>query len=87
MKFKSDEWRALGPNVWMHTSGMRLHDSGTIKVPKRHSRTEYDVHRYLRLSDAARLNTLQVIWGNRRRALMAFSVEILADLKTSCLYI
>ena len=79
MKFKSSEWGVLGPNVWIHTSGMRIHKGGAIMVPSHLCKTGNDEIRYLKLSDYAKLDRLQVIWGNKRRALMAFAVEILAE--------
>ena len=79
MNFKSSEWCVLGPNVWIHASGMRLHKGGAIRVPSHLCKNGDDEIRYLKLSDYARLDRLQIIWGNKRRGLMAFAVEVLAE--------
>ena len=79
VKFKSGEWCVLGPSVWIHTSGMRLHKGGAISIPSQLCKGKDDGVRYLKLPDYTRLDRLEVLWGNKRRGLMAFAVEILAE--------
>jgi hypothetical protein len=77
MKFKNQEWRRLNI-VWEHTSGVRLAPAGMIRFPNPNAYygSDYKFINTNLIEHQSRLSTLTIMYGNRRRGLMAFAIEL-----------
>jgi hypothetical protein len=70
-KFQSREWQKINM-IWQHSSGMRLHPSGFIRFS---GKIHHKNCHALTTEDETIIDKLQLVYGNRRRAMMAFAIE------------